>query len=194
MTTFGSAQATGWRHRWALSTECVLVGIYIVVAALPLITIPAALVAGVEYLRRWSAGEDANLVHFGRTFGQAIRTLWRHGLLWLAVTAVLVLDITLAVLGPLPMADPILVLLIGLLLFVQVILLRMAASTVPFREVVLLCVRDWSGSVLLAAAVVMATVAAWQVLPLVVPALGLLALAAEATRVRHEGGQGKGVR
>ncbi|GAA2261008.1 hypothetical protein GCM10010145_31120 [Streptomyces ruber] len=62
-------------ERFALFAECLLTGVWIVVASLPLVTYPAAVAAGARHLRRRTAHEGGGVagVRRGLPVGRARR-------------------------------------------------------------------------------------------------------------------------
>ena len=71
------------RERFALFAECLLTGVWIALAALPLVTYPAALAAGARHLRRHLAHERGGWREFTADF----RTVHPAGLALAATTA-----------------------------------------------------------------------------------------------------------
>ncbi|NEC52658.1 hypothetical protein G3I18_29515, partial [Actinospica acidiphila] len=75
--------------RFALFAECLLTGVWIALAALPLVTYPAALAAGTRHLRRHLAHEPGGWREFAADFRSAVRGGWLVGLAgWAAVAVV----------------------------------------------------------------------------------------------------------
>ncbi|HBF83476.1 MAG TPA: hypothetical protein DD420_27185, partial [Streptomyces sp.] len=65
--------------RFGLFSECLLTGVWIALAALPLLTFPAALAAGTRHLRRHLAGERGGFRAFATVPGAAARGGWLVG-------------------------------------------------------------------------------------------------------------------
>ncbi|MDQ0797461.1 hypothetical protein [Streptomyces sp. B1I3] len=177
--------------RFALFSECLLTGVWIAVAALPLLTFPAAFAAGTRHLRRHLAGERGGVREFVGDVRAAARgglfvgaAVWAAGaLLWLDLAAVR------AGLpgGPLVGAVGILS-LIGLLVAV----VRAAACWEPGEAWrVLLAgagrrtVRDPAGSFLLVCGMAVVVLSGALMLPLAVPVVGAVAAAATAVEARR---------
>lgn len=178
---------------FALFTECLLTGVWLALAALPLVTALPATAAACAHLRRHLAHEEGGLREFLADCRQALRTGWRLALAWWAGIAVLALDVWLAASGlpggavylPLGVLGGVALLVLGL---------RTAAHWRPdadwsalARSAARRCRADVSGSLLLAGGLLVVAVSCWQLPPLGVLALGCLALAAVAVERRYEG-------
>ncbi len=79
-----------------------LVGILVAVVSLPVLTLPAALAAGVRHLRRYLKAEDSGLEWFWRDVRSSILGGIGIGAASVVIAAVLALDIDLAGSGVLP--------------------------------------------------------------------------------------------
>ncbi|GHE44255.1 hypothetical protein GCM10017771_64390 [Streptomyces capitiformicae] len=76
-------------ERFALFAECLLTGVWIAVASLPLVTYPAAFAAGSRHLRRRTAHVGGGWREFAADFRTAVRGGWLVGLAgWAALAAV----------------------------------------------------------------------------------------------------------
>ena len=64
-------------ERFALFAECLLTGVWIALASLPLVTYPAAFAAGSRHLRRRTAHEGGGWREFVADFRSAARVMWR---------------------------------------------------------------------------------------------------------------------
>lgn len=175
------------RERFSVFSECLLTGVWITVAALPLVTFPAAFAAGSLHLRRYLAGEAGGVREFAADVREAFRTGWRVSLLWWAALALLAFDWQVARSGLLPGGRPLIaVSLLGLLgrgrlgpaygrrLAPRLTLVGHRAGA--GRRTL----TDPAGSLLLVGGFVALALAAWQIPPLAAPALGCLAAAAVA--------------
>ena len=181
------------RHAgFALFTECLLTGVWLALAALPLVTALPATAAACAHLRRHLAHEEGGLREFLADCRRALRTGWRFVLAWCAGMAVLALDVWLAASGlpggavylPLGALGGVALLVLGL---------RTAAHWRPeadwtalARSAARRCRSDLSGSLLLAGGLLVVAVSCWQLPPLGVLALGCLALAAVAVERRYQ--------
>ncbi|GAB3172876.1 hypothetical protein GCM10027059_42960 [Myceligenerans halotolerans] len=87
---------------FALLAECLLVGVYVLVASLPVVTVPAALAAGTAHLRRHLAGQGTEIGRFVRDWWAAVRDLWVLGAAGLALAGTLALNVQVAASGLLP--------------------------------------------------------------------------------------------
>lgn len=66
-------------ERFAVFAECLLTGVWIAVASLPLVTVPAAFAAGARHLRRRTAHEGGGRREFVADFRAAVRGGWLVG-------------------------------------------------------------------------------------------------------------------
>lgn len=177
----------GARAGFALFGEVVMIGMLITFVGLPIITLPAALAAGMRHLRRFVHAEDSRLVFFWRDVRAGLLGGLIVGVIALVVTLLLLLDIDLAGSGALP-GGPI-VLAVGWvgLGAVGTFLLAAAAQWTPdtgWRRAVRRApgrlFGDVIGALYLVATVVFVVVATWALPPLILAALGCAALAAVA--------------
>ncbi|MEU0133675.1 hypothetical protein ABZ172_06530 [Streptomyces sp. NPDC006296] len=176
--------------RFALFAECLLTGVWIAVAALPLVTFPAAFAAGTRHLRRYLAGERGGLREFAGDARAAARRGWIVGAAAGAAAALLLLDLA-AVRAGLP-GGPF-VGAVGILAMIGflVAVVRAASCWEPgARWRVLLAeagrntVRDPAGSLLLVCGMAVVVLSGALVPPLAVPVVGVVAAAATAVRTR----------
>ncbi|WP_326735140.1 hypothetical protein [Streptomyces sp. NBC_01022] len=175
------------RERFSVFSECLLTGVWITVAALPLVTFPAAFAAGSRHLHRYLAGEAGGLREFAADVREAFRSGWRVSLLWWAALALLAFDWQVARSGLLPGGRPLMAVSLLGLPAVAVWGLRTAAAWhpgTPWAQTVRTAGRrtftDPAGSLLLVGGFVALALATWQIPPLAAPALGCLAAAAVA--------------
>jgi uncharacterized membrane protein YesL len=175
---------TGWRHRFAFFAECVIVGLAIAVTGALGVTMPAALAAGAAYLRAWGAGEQATPALFGRVLRYELQRLWAVGVLWVAVTLVAICELVLLTALQVPFAKLVGGALAILGVFAQLIMLRLVSLGEldgnlldRLRATAVVVVTRPRGTALLFIALALSGVVVWQLPPLMVPALGMLALA-----------------
>ncbi|MDG9718227.1 hypothetical protein [Streptomyces sp. DH24] len=178
-------------ERFALFAECLLTGVWIAVAALPLVTGPAAFAAGARHLRRRITHEVGGLREFAADFRSAVRRGWLVGLAgWAAAGAVWV-DVQ-AVRAGLP-GGP-LVGAVGLfaLIGAAVAGLRAAAVWQPgaswralLADAGRRTVLDPAGSFLIVGGLAVVVCSAWFAAPLAVPVLGAVAAASLAVEERY---------
>jgi hypothetical protein len=178
-------------ERFALFAECLLTGVWIAVASLPLVTYPAAFAAGSRHLRRRTAHVGGGWREFAADFRTAVRGGWLVGLAgWAALAAVWV-DVQ-AVRAGIPGGPFVGAVGILALIGAAVAGLRAAALWEPGtgwrtllgaagRRTVL----DPAGSFLLVGGLAVVACSAWFVAPLAVPVLGAVAAAAVAVEERH---------
>ncbi|MFG3153643.1 hypothetical protein ACGF7W_16560 [Streptomyces sp. NPDC048219] len=178
-------------ERFALFAECLLTGVWIAVASLPLVTFPAAFAAGARHLGRRLAHERGGLREFAADFRAAVRRGWTVGLGgWAALAAVWV-DVQAARNG-LP-GGP-LVGAVGVLALIGAAVagLRAAAAWRPgasWRSLLAAAGRrtvlDPAGSFLIVGGLALVVCSAWFSAPLGVAVLGAVAAAAVAVEERH---------
>lgn len=178
-------------ERFALFAECLLTGVWIAVASLPLVTYPAAFAAGARHLRRRTAHEGGGGREFVADFRAAVRGGWVAGLAdWAAAAAVWV-DVQAARAG-IP-GGP-LVGAVGLFALIGLVVagLRAAAVWEPGASWrVLLAgagrrtVLDPAGSFLLIGGLAVVVCSGLFIAPLAVPVLGAVAAAAVAVEERY---------
>ncbi|MFE4308232.1 hypothetical protein ACFRR6_19565 [Streptomyces sp. NPDC056891] len=179
--------------RFAVFAECLLVGVWIAVAALPLVTLPAALAAGAAHLRRWTADEETGLRSFVADLRGALRGGgWSAGLGYGAVLALVGADLLFVRALPVPGGRAAGALAILAALWLTVTLLRAATAWRPDRRwrdllgpAARRALRDPAGSLLVVCGLAVIVASAWFSAPLALPALGVLvasALAAERRR------------
>ncbi|MFV2143578.1 MULTISPECIES: hypothetical protein [Isoptericola] len=182
-----------------LFAEVAITGVLVAVGSIALVTLVPSLAAGVAHLRREVSGRETSVRRFAVEWWAAARALWPLGLATLALAVLLIGDWQLAASGVVPGAT-----------VVAVVVALFAAGAVA---VVLRAVGAWSdddgepvpgattrgtlsvatqraaddltGSALLAAAVLMAGVLVWMLVPLVLVVGGLLALAVVGVEVRR---------
>ena len=186
------ARFPGVTGGFALFGEVLVTGLFVTVAGIAIITLPAALAAGIRHLRRYVNAEDSRARLFWRDFLKGLPGGVVVGLAALALSGLLALDIDLANSGVLPGGTPIAVVGWAGLAVVAVALLAAAGAWTPqlgwraaVRSVPGAVASDLRGALLLAATAGFVGVAAWMLVPLVIPALGCAALAVVAIPERH---------
>ncbi|BBJ39650.1 hypothetical protein SSPO_023680 [Streptomyces antimycoticus] len=181
--------------RFALFAECLLTGVWMVLVALPVITLLPAFAAGCAHLRRHLDGERSTWRDFLTGLREATRSGWRFSLLWWAALALLAFDLRVARTGALPGGPALIAVSVAGLLAVLVLGLRTAtvrrpgtawpaAARTALRQGL---AADPGGSLLLIGGLAVLSVAAWQMLPLIAPAAGALAGCAVAVERRARG-------
>lgn len=194
--TAPAARFPGARGAFALLGEVLLVGILVAVVSIPVITLPAGLAAGARHLRRYLKAEDSGLEWFWRDVRAALVGGIGVGAASLAVAVVLALDVDLASTGVLPGGPVVAIVGWAGLAVLSLVLLTAAGRWTPGRgwlgalkEVPGAVRQDLAGAAYLVAAAVFAGVVTWQLLPLVIPALGCVALAIVAVPERPRRGR-----
>jgi len=177
-------------NRFALFAECLTAGLLVLLTALPLVTLLPALAAGCAHIRGHVDGETTAIRAFFVRFRAAWPGSWPVSAGVVAIFGVLVLDI--AVLRDVVRGGPqvaVVCLVVGASL--AVVTLRAAATWSPgTRWFPLLTTAarrgatDPRGSLLLAMAVGLLALVTWQLLPLLLPMLGCVVMAAVAVERR----------
>ncbi|MFF5970317.1 hypothetical protein ACFY7C_02210 [Streptomyces sp. NPDC012769] len=168
--------------RFGVFAECLLVGVWMALAALPLVTLPGALVAGAGHLRRWTADEETGLRSFAAELRAAtVRGGWGVGLGFWGVLALLWVDLALVRAVPVPGGRVVGALGILVALGGAVGLLRACTAWRPgarWRGLLAAAarrtLRDPAGSLLVVCGFAVVAVSGWLAAPLAVPALGLV--------------------
>lgn len=194
--TSHAARFPGARGAFALLGEVLLVGVLMAVVSIPIVTLPAALAAGVRHLRRYVKAEDSALAWFWRDVRAALVGGIGVGAASLVVAVVLALDVDLASTGVLP-GGPVVAVVgwVGLAVLALALLTASGRWTPgrgwlgALKEVPGAVREDPVGAAYLVATGVFAVVVTWQLLPLVIPALGCVALAVMAVPERPRRGR-----
>lgn len=180
--------------RFALFGEVLFVGAIVLVLSLPVVTAVAAVAVGVRHLRRHVVGETDSVRRLLRDLLPALRDLWPLGLFTPVALVLLAYNVWLGETGVLPGGQAVSAVSVVVGAGVVVVALRVAGTWVPgqhwwlsVRAAVRRAGRDFGGSLLLIAAVVMCGVLVWMLTPLVLVVGGLLVLAVLA--VEHRRGQ-----
>lgn len=176
---------------FALFAECLLTGVWIAVASLPLVTYPAAFAAGARHLGRRLAHERGGWREFTADFRAAVRRGWLVGLAgWTALAAVWV-DVQ-AVRSGLPGGPFVGAVGVLALIGAAVAGLRAAAAWRPgasWRSLLAQAGRrtvlDPAGSFLIVGGLAVVVCSAWFSAPLAVAVLGAVAAAAVAVEERY---------
>ncbi|WP_110589477.1 hypothetical protein [Microbacterium suaedae] len=192
------ARNPGATGAFALFGEALLVGILVTAAGLLVVTLPAALAAGIRHLRRFVRGDGSPLEAFWRDLLRALPTGLIVGVAAAAIAGILALDIALAGSGALPGGGAIAAagwLVAGL---AGGALLLACASWDPdagwsgaLRAIPGAVSADPAGAIYHVVAAAFVGLAAWMLIPLTIPALGCAALAAVAVPARARSGRQK---
>lgn len=177
---------------FALFGEVLLVGLLITAGGILLVTMPAALAAGIRHLRRYLNAEASPQRQFWRDYLKALPGGLVVGLAALVLVLLLVLDIDLANSGALPGGAAVAVVgWVGLAVVAVAILAaaglwtRESGWRTAVRRVPAAVVADAGGALFLLAAAGLVCVLTWVLVPLVIPALGCAALAVVAIPERR---------
>jgi len=179
--------------------EVALIGVYVAVGSLLLVTLVSSLAAGVAALRRDVVGGDTRSSRFWREWVAATRSLWPLGLAVVALALLLLGDWQLATSGVLPGGE-IVAIVVALFAAVAIVVVLRAAGAwsdddgepvegVTTRSALSrgsdLAAEDLYGSGLLLGAVLMTAVLVWMLVPLVIVVGGLLVLAVVGVEIRR---------
>jgi hypothetical protein len=193
---------------FALFGEVLMVGLLITIAGLAIVTLPAALAAGIRHLRRYVAAEASPAALFWQDVKKALPGGLVVGVVSVVLTLLLLLDIDLAGSGALPGGGVIAIVGWLGLAAVAVAVLAAAGAWEPqasapanrgsgaepqkskgwraaVRSIPRTVAADIPGALYLAATAFFVGVATWMLVPLVVPALGCAALAVVAIPTRR---------
>jgi hypothetical protein len=179
-------------NRFALFSETMLAGVIVLALSVPLVTVPAAYAAGTAHLGRHLSGRDDSVRGLWGTFRAALHGSLKLGLTTTAVAAVVIINLLLAAAGQLPGGAVVMPATLLLAAAGTVLLLRTASWWQPGHWTEALAaarkesVADWSGSLLLVAALGLTVVFVWMLPALVIVVPGCLVLAAAAVRLRAE--------
>ncbi|MFY1632095.1 hypothetical protein ACN27F_02225 [Solwaraspora sp. WMMB335] len=181
--------------RFAMFGETLLVGVLVLVSALPVVTLLAALAAGCAHLRAYADGTGSTRIgaYLARLWA-ALPGSWPWSIATVAGALLLAFDAAVVRTGQLPGA---MVVAVGCAVAAVgggAVLLRAAAGWAPgsawpvlLRAAAIRAVRtDPGGTALLALALAGLVLVTWQLLPLVVPMAGCVVLAAVAVERRPD--------
>lgn len=177
--------------KFALFAECVVTGVLLTLALVPVVTALAGTAASCRHLRRSMRGDGATLAEFAADFRSAWRGSWGLSLLGPLALALLLANTAIAQAG-LPGGPLVVAVTAAAVLAALVAGLRAAAAWQPgaewaglARAAALRTLRgDLAGSALLAAGLVLLALVTWQLAPLFIPMVGCLAGAAVAVEGR----------
>ncbi|QAY59067.1 hypothetical protein ET475_03030 [Microbacterium protaetiae] len=185
------ARFPGATGAFALLGEVLMTGMLITLVALPIVTAPTALAAGIRHLRRYVAADDSRLAHFWADVRSGIVPGLGVGVGAVVIAVLLAADIRVATIAELPGAW-----LVGAFGWVALAvlagaLLLIAGAWSPelgwrgaVRVAPRLVARDPLGAVYLLVTVGVVAVVTWMLTPLLVAIIGCAALAVVAVPVR----------
>lgn len=188
------ARFPGAAAKFALFGEVLLVGLLVLLVGVLIVTLPAALAAGIRHLGRYIAAEDSRLGLFWADVRAGIAGGTVVGLVAVVVAAILGVDILLARTGLLPGA--VVVEAVGWvgLAALSVAVLIAAGSWSPetgwrraVRSIPTVARSDVRGLAFYIAAVALVVVLTWMLPPLLPAALGCAVLAVVAVPHRRRG-------
>ncbi|WP_433276883.1 hypothetical protein ACQPZA_35865 [Pseudonocardia xinjiangensis] len=178
--------------RLELFAECLLLGVLVAVAALPLVTLPAALAAGCSGVRRLVEHRTSGARVFAGDLRRALHTSAPAAAGVVGGCALLGFDALVVVRAGLPGAVAVAGVVAATAVAGLVVLLRAAALwradgpawSILLRLAGARAAADLSGCALLVGALVAVTALVWQLPVLLPPAIGCLVLAGTAIEAR----------
>ena len=186
------ARYPGAKGAFALFGEVLLTGLLVTAAGILVVTLPAALAAGIRHLRRYVNAEQSHVKTFWQDWRRALPGGLVVGVAAVLVTFVLTLDIYLANSGALPGGGLIsLVGWVGLVVGAVALLVAAGAWTpergwrAAVRSVPSSLIGDPIAALYLAAAAVLVGVMTWMLAPLIIAGLGCAAFAVVALPARR---------
>lgn len=182
----------GAANRFALFGEVMWVGILVVACSLPIVTLPAALAAGIRHLRRYLAAEASGAGLFLRDAARASIGGSIIGAIAVLGGALLGWDVLLAFGGRLPGGPVVGAVGAAGLVALAILVLLAAAGWTPergwrhaVRSAPAAVGGDPVGATYLLAGIVLTVVVSWQLIPLIVPGIGCLVFATVAVAERR---------
>lgn len=182
----------GATAKFGLFGEVLTVGLMMTLVALPVVTLPLALAAGIRHLRRFVDASDSRASFFWTDVRAGLLGSLAVGVPTGILATVLTIDILLAGTGALPGGQVIVVVGWAGLLALAVALLIAAGEWEPetgwsaaVRAVPRIASADIVGTLYLAATALFVGVVTWMLAPVVIAGLGCAALAVVAVPQRR---------
>lgn len=186
------ARFPGAKGAFALFGEVLLTGLLVTAGGLLVITLPAALAAGIRHLRRYVNAEQSHVRTFWQDWRAALPGGVVVGVIEALLAVVLTLDIDLANSGALPGGPAVAVVgWAGLVVGATALLVAAGAWTPErgwrgaVRGIPSAVTGDPVATVYLAAAAVLVAVVTWMLAPLIIAGLGCAAFAVVAVPARR---------
>ncbi|MQM27054.1 DUF624 domain-containing protein [Glycomyces albidus] len=177
---------------FALFAECLLTGVWFALAALPVVTVPAALAAAARHLRAHTEGDSTSWVSFWSDFRAAWRGGRRVGLAVVGAGVVLALNLAVLAQEGVPGRSGFALATFVVAGLALTVLLRAAADWSPgerwrdlFASAVDAARTDPGGTGILLGGVAVLAATTWALWVLAVPMAGCLVGAAVAVRRRR---------
>ncbi|MDN3243538.1 DUF624 domain-containing protein [Glycomyces tritici] len=185
-----SRQAFG--EGFALLAECLLTGVWLLLAALPVVTIPAALAAASRHVAAYVDGESTGWGGFWADFRTAWGASWRTGLALVGAGLLVTLNLLVLAQEGVPGRPGFALATFIVAGLAATVLLRAAAAWAPgtrWRSLLAASLAetrgDASGTAILLGGLAVLVACAWALWLLVVPMSGCLVGAAVAVRRRR---------
>lgn len=177
---------------FALLAECLLTGVWLVLAALPVVTLPAALSAAARHVAAYVDGESTGWGGFWADFRAAWRESWRAGLALVGAGLLLTLNLMVLAQEGIPGRPGFALATFAVAGLAATVLLRAAAAWTPgvrwrglLAEALDEARGDASGTGILLGGVAVLVACTWAMWLLIVPMSGCLIGAAVAVRRRR---------
>jgi hypothetical protein len=174
----------GAASKFALFGEVLFIGIVVTLLSLPLVTLPLAVAVGVRHLHRYLEGRGSGLRDLLTEFGHSVLRSLPIGLGVVVAVVALVFYQALAADRVLPLPEVVAVVSwIGFAALAVVVLTAARVWTpasgwlVALRSVPAAVRGDLGGAAYLVASAGLVVLVTWQLVPLLIPALGCLVLA-----------------
>lgn len=189
---FAPGPHPGAKAKFGLFGEVLTIGLLITLVALPVVTLPIALAAGIRHLRRFVQASDSRSALFWEDVRTGILPSLVVGVPAALIAAVLTVDVVLARSGALPGGEIVGVVGWAGLAILSVTVVIAAGAWSPqtgwlaaVRAVPGLVRADAVGALYLVATAVFVGVVTWALIPLFIPAIGCAALAVVAVPARR---------
>ncbi|MEU1972656.1 hypothetical protein ABZ477_13425 [Microbacterium sp. NPDC019599] len=186
------ARFPGIAGGFAFFGEVLTTGLLVAAAGIAVVTLPAALAAGIRHMRRYVAAEGSPARQFWLDFRKAMPGGLVVGSIGVVLALVLALDIDLARSGVLPGGALVGVVGWAGLVALSTSVLFAAGAWTPdggwrtaVRGIPSAAARDIPGTVYLAVTAFFVGLSTWMLVPLIIPALGCAALAVIAIPERR---------
>lgn len=192
MATVARQRRQAFGEGFALLAECLLTGAWLVLAALPVVTLPAALAAAARHIAAYVDGDPTGWRGYWADFRAAWRGSWRTGLAVIGAGLLLALNLAVLAQEGVPGRPGFALATVIVAGLAATVLLRAAAAWTPgerwralFAGALEETRTDASGTGILLGGIAVLAACAWALWLLVVPMSGCLIGAAVAVRRRR---------
>ncbi len=189
-----ASRTRGGGQAFALFAECLLTGVWFVVVALPVVTVPAALAASARHLAGHLDGTPASLLDFLRDVREAWHGGWLVGLASIGAALFLTADLAVLTIEGVPGRSVVALLVMIVAGLAATVLLRASAAWeagASWKDLFAGAMRDARGDVggtgILLGGLLVLVACTWALWILFVPMSGCLIGAALAVHRRRHG-------